>query len=373
MNCSLQSPLISLKIKRHLDKIKSAVFLNKNAAFLASLMCQLKFTFKENIPTMATDGSSILIGTKFFNDTSDQDLSFILVHELWHVALLHNLRRGTRDPKIFNVAADYVVNLKAYEDMGYKPKGALYDKQYEGMAVEEVYDLIVDKLKDTENISIDLIDPKDSTDAQNQTAKVQKAGAIAKSSGNIPGSVENEISKFLKPKVNWKTLLKNYLTEQIDTDSSWSKPNRRYLSQGMYMPAQLPLEGRLEHLMFFLDTSGSITDEEVTQFLSEIRTIQAELKPKRLTLVQFDYEIRHIQELREGMVPNSFEVHGRGGTSLVQVHDMIQERKPTCAVIFSDLECKPMEPVDSPIIWIIVNSSNTAEFGKQIHIQTGEY
>lgn len=373
MNYSHQSLPTSSKTKKRLDKIKSAVFLNRNAAFLASLMCQLKFEFRQDTPTMATDGSTILIGTEFFNNTTDQDLSFILVHELWHVALLHNLRRGTRDPKIFNVAADYVVNLKTYEDMGYRPKYALYSRQYEGMSVEEVYDQLIDFIDDTEDIEIDLIDAKDSTDAQNQATKVQKAFAIAKSSGNLDGSVEKEINKFLKPKVDWRTLLNKYLTDQIDTDSSWSKPNRRYLSQGMYMPAQLPLEGRLEHLMFFLDTSGSISDTEVTQFLSEIRTIQSNLKPKKLTLVQFDTKIQQVQELREGKVPNSFEVKGRGGTSLKEVHKLIKEKKPSCAVIFSDLGCKPMEPVDSPIIWIIINSNNTAEFGKQIHINTGEY
>lgn len=373
MNCSHQSLSTSSKIKRRLDKIKSAVFLNRNAAFLASLMCQLKFEFKDDIPTMATDGSSILIGTKFFNDTSDQDLSFILVHELWHVALLHNLRRGIRDPKIFNVAADYVVNLKAYEDMGYRPKYALYNRQYEGMSVEEVYDQLVNLMDGIEDIEIDLIDPKDSTDAQNQATKVQKASAIAKSAGNLDGHIEKEINKFLKPKIDWKTLLNKYLTDQTDTDSSWFKPNRRYLSQGMYMPAQLPLEGRLEHLMFFLDTSGSISDKEVTQFLSEIRTIQSNLKPKKLTLVQFDTKIQQVQELHEGKLPNSFEVKGRGGTSLKEVHKLIKEKKPTCAVIFSDLDCKPMDPVDSSIIWVIINSNNTAKFGKQIHINTGEY
>lgn len=373
MNSSPQSPFISSKIKKQLDRVKSAVFLNRNAAFLASLMCQLKFEFRDDVNTMATNGSQILIGTQFFKETSEQDLTFILVHELWHVALMHNLRRGTRNPKIFNIAADYVVNLKAYEDMGYRPQGALYNQQYEGMSVEEVYDLLIDENQDEEDVDIDLIEPTDSTEQQSQATRVQKACAIAKASGLLDAHVEKQIAKFLKPRVNWKVLLKKYLTDQIDTDSSWSRPNRRYLSQGMYMPAQLPLEGRLEHLMFFLDTSGSISDTEVTQFLSEIKTIQSDLVPKKLTLVQFDTTIKDIQVLKEGEFPDAFNVKGRGGTSLKYVRELIEKEKPTCTVIFSDLDCKPMDPVDSPIIWIIINSENTASFGKQIHINTGDY
>ena len=112
--------------------------------------------------------------------------------------------------------------------------------------------------------------------------------------------------------------------------------------------------------MYFLDVSGSVTDEQVIRFNSEIKYIKDVLKPKKLTLVQFDTRISHIDVFEENDSFDKLCVVGRGGTDLRPVREMILKEKPSAAVVFSDLYCAPMEPIDIPVIFVAVDNRNAA-------------
>ena len=369
-------------MNRLLDKAKSAIFYNSNAAFLAPIMCSMEFKWDDKIETAVTNGLIIKINPNFFKELSFEERKFVILHEVWHTARLHNIRGENKDHELWNIACDLVINNQLKYNNDFIPKWCVHSNKYSYDTSEEeiYYDLLDDKDKNQGNSSKDKLgndiqefgNPNQSNGI-NQEQKVvnivsnaMEMAKISDKAGSIPGNLQQFFDNFFKSIVPWQTILQNYLKDLDEEIYSWKRPNRRY--QDIYLPSLVQDEGRLEHLAFFLDVSGSIDDAQLQRFNSEVKYIQEIMRPKKLTLIQFDTDIQKIDVLTEDDKFNKLNVVGRGGTSLECVHDWIVKNKPTCSVIFSDLYCEPMEDPKIPIIWVIIDSEIQPEFGKCIFI-----
>lgn len=366
------------ELNRLLDKTVGKVFQNDNAAFLGSLYCSLQFKWDHTRPDqVATDYTAIWWGPKDFLDCTPEERESTLLHEIWHNGLLHNIRRGTRDPLLWNIACDYRINNDLRRNGRFIPDTWVVDPRIDDkgiMAEEDIYDLLCKKaLKIPANYQhFDLLsEPKDAVNTITAVVRAVQAAELAGKAGLLPGSIRTTLDTFLNPVIPWRTVLMQWMTDLLDEDFSWKRPNRRYLDDGLYLPSRELDEGRLEHLVYFLDVSGSITDKDAQRFNSEVKYVQEVLQPKKLTLVQFDTAIQDVREFTEHDRFDELEIIGRGGTCLVCVHDYIEKHKPTAAIIFSDLECSPMKKLSEPIpvIWAVIrNHTAWVPFGKVIHI-----
>ncbi len=374
------------RLSRELDKTKSTVFLGSNAAFLGSIMCSLDFIWSRDVPTAATDSVSLWWNPDFFMQLEPEARQTVLLHELWHAARLHMVRLESRDPKIWNYACDIRIN-NDLEREGSSFKGienCWKDQDYDQPAIaaeEDIYDdLMKNAIQPPPAGSFgqgggdgdgDMV-PMSAGSKQAAINNVVKAIQQAKASGQagkIPGGIEEMVNKFLEPIIPWETVLMQFFTDLLHEDYTWKRPNRRF--HDMYLPSRFTDDGRLEHLVYFLDVSGSVTSEQALRFNSEVKFIQETLKPQRLTLVQFDTRITDVKEFREEDPFDEIKIIGRGGTSFVPVRKFIEEQQPTAVVVFSDMYCEPMQPLDRdiPIIWVAIgNRGATVPFGKLIHI-----
>ena len=201
---------------------------------------------------------------------------------------------------------------------------------------------------------------------QNVMQAVQAAEAAGQP-GAVPGSTRETLKTFLKPIVNWKSLLARFFQDLHSDDHTWRRPNRR--SQDIYLPSRKAAE-RLDHLAYYFDVSGSVSLADANRFNSEVKHIKTKYNPKRLTLVLFDTKIQKIVEITENVQFNELEIVGRGGTDLRPVRKHIMETKPNAAIIFSDLYVHQMEPGPKcPVLWITVGHPGAkVTFGKIIHI-----
>jgi predicted metal-dependent peptidase len=372
----------SAELERMLETAKISVFVNNNAAFLGSLLCSHDFVWDHNetvTKSAATDGIHVWWSVLDFLRCSAGEKGWTILHELWHTGLMHNLRQGTRDPQMWNVACDYRINNNLIYDGCQLPDNGywIFNTELDKngiLAEEEIYDLLVKKkLPMPPNAPSDLKFSDKPADKEKTLAAVVRAvqaAELSNKAGNLPGVVKKVLNTFLEPQIPWKTVLHRWMTDLIDeVQFTWRRPNRRY--QDIYLPSHEEPEGRLEHLVYFQDTSGSISDEDMHRFNSEVKYVQEVLKPKKLTLVQFDTKIQYTREFVEDEPFEDVAVHGRGGTCLRPVHAWIEEHKPTAAVIFSDLWCYPMESlsVPIPIIWVAIrNQTAVVPFGQIIHI-----
>jgi predicted metal-dependent peptidase len=382
------------ELDKAIDRVKTKVFLGNNAAFLGPLMCSLNFSWTSDHPTAQTNGLSLYWNPVWFLKLPPETRLTVLMHEIWHVAFLHMVRRGTRNPKVWNYACDIMINnmlkKEGYSFAGTKP---WINADYGEQLAEEIYDALialghtsgplepmwgVPAAPHMQDPDMDLMEPEDTgIDPRDIAAAVVQATTQAKMAGasedGTVSDVETMLKRFLQPKLPWHVLLNRFMAELVQHDYSWAKPNRRY--QDMYLPSVVDEDGGLQHLMYYLDVSGSVSDGEVIRFNSEVKFVKETFNPRRLTLVLFDNVIQRVYEFYENDEFNEVVIVGRGGTNLAPVREHMLENRPTAAIIFSDLQCHPMEPlpngIEIPTIWIAVNARKDSmiNFGKITHIK----
>lgn len=392
-------------LNRLLDRIKGDIFLGKNSqgqrklefiSFFGSLLSSLDYIWDHKIKTANTNGIRMCWSPKFFLLLPHGTRLTVFMHELWHVARMDTIWVYGKNFKRWNAACDIWIN-NTLDNQGYSFEGIPFkfwlDHSYDGWTAEDIYDDL--KKKDDEEWEqfckdlgvdpdnfpwedIEVIEGDGDSDVeggkltvtQNKIiSNVLQANQAAQQAGeDSPEAVQETIKQFLKPKVNWARELWAHFDAKLEEDFVWHIRDRRF--RDVYLP-DLHMDEGLEDLFFGMDVSGSMDTPEVTASISEVRYIWQTFKPKTLTLFQFDTIVQRVDVFEEDAPLNEFVVQGRGGTSLRLVADYIEEHKPPCAIIFTDLYCDPMRIVaDVDIIWIVFNNPNaTVNQGKMIHIR----
>lgn len=357
-----------------LDIAKVDMFARKQNTFVCSMFCSLELYWKEDIPTAATNGLKMWINPEFFMSLSRPMRVTLLAHETWHVALKHMMRIGARDHMIWNYACDYYINNMLH-DAGYPMDLGLLDHQYDGLSAPQIYDRLIQNGQQPEkSFGSDLQAAPDGESTEAQETKIDSmlirssiAAQQRGQAGSIPSEIRAYLDELLNPKVPWNDILRNYVNEMTRNDYSWKKCNKRFLPE-VYLPS-LNSEG-LEHIIFYTDISGSVSDAQFNVYISEINAIKTNLNPKKITICTFDTQIHDIHELEENGDVRDCDFHGRGGTSLECVYEHALKEKPELIIVFSDLDCYPMREAPVPnVIWVCLdNPGKTVEFGHLIHV-----
>jgi len=364
---------------------KINMMMQRDTAFYTAILFSLKQTLTEEIPTAATDGKNLLINPEFFWNLPLNERITLLSHEVLHVALDHMHRRNERNPELWNVAADYVIN-GALVKAGYKlPDGGLYDRQYEGMSTEQVYALL-DKKNQADKDGViaqcpmdvqypeQAKDPGSAVTQEQVTEIVLRATTQAKAMGQDPGSMPGEIGinlqRTLNPPLPWNIILSNYLTEFAKDDYTFKRPNRRFMPD-YYLPSAK--SEAICNLAVCVDTSSSVTNEQFNDFITKIEEMQKMLKPQKISVMAFNTRFVSEQELTVDDNPfKKLSFEGRGGTRIAPAHEWLAKVKPTVALIFTDGEFIQTEPDDRsiPLIWLIYDNPEwKSPYGRVVHYE----
>jgi len=234
----------------------------------------------DEIQTAATDGRHIYLNSEYCSGLSPSQLSGLLLHEILHCALEHVTRRGTREPALWNVAADIVVNGMIRAACSFElPLGSVEDPSLASMSAEEVYSRLCESGQVVRCELTDLMPSASwSGGALEVSRRIELAGhwrmarnkamAVAHKSGqefgNLGGNEWRELQVLAAPEVDWRTLLWEYLAR---TPTDYSGFDRRFVGQGLYLEG---LEGESLDLWLAVDTSGSIGSHELKELLSEV-------------------------------------------------------------------------------------------------------
>ncbi len=348
------------------------------SVFLSTICLSLKHSFTESIPTAATNGLSIMYNPDFFANLSAPERTGLLAHEVWHVAFNHFARVNGRDKRIWNIAGDYVINYML-DDSGYQlPKGGLLDKQYANMSTEEVYELIredQDQQDNYDDFFEDLLDAPAGTKEADVRDKVTdviiqaqiQSKAAGKDHTEIPGEITRAIDELINPKLPWNQLLIRFLTNMVKDDYTWTRPNKRFFPHH-YLPSQhSPTIG---DIVVAIDTSGSVTDEDLLEMLSEIQDIRDVYKPDSLKIIDCDWKIHNVFDVDKHDNILDLKFTGGGGTSFQPVINYCDAHQPQLLIYFTDLEAEELlEEPAYPIMWICNSDHEPATFGETIYIK----
>lgn len=396
--------------ERKLQKAKITLMRNPKFALLQGVMMVGRTKVADDIPTACTNGRDEIYGREFVKNLREAELCFVIAHEAGHKMYRHLTtwkKLHDEDAKLANAACDYVINwmlkeldptetviaMPVYKDgeMVGKPMG-LCDARFKGMNSKQVFDILKDEQEEGGGGGGggDGLDDHDWGGAEEMTADEKKElardidqairqGLMShkKEVGEGAGGLDRELQEMLEPKVNWREVLRDYvkaICSSKDT-SSWRKPNRRFLTTGTYMPSMIG--EKVGHIVVAIDTSGSIGQEELSEFLAEVKGIAEEVSPETVDLIYWDSEVAAHETYTEVEVPNivsSTKPRGGGGTSPSCVSTYLVEKKiePQCIIVLTDGYVGNDWGNDwtAPVMWAIVGGNDVVSpNGKTIHIQ----
>ena len=203
---------------------------------------------------------------------------------------------------------------------------------------------------------------------------MHQALSIARAEGKAPGGVEETVRNAHASTLDWRTLLRRYMTDAARSDYSWSLPNRRFIDSGLYLPS-IRSEG-IDTIAVIIDTSGSVPAQTLAEFWAELREVVDEIRPERVFVLQVDAALRDAAEYGPDDLPEEIALKGRGGTDFRPGFEWLDEQgiRPGVCCYFTDMECSsyPEAEPDFPVIWCDYSTPpsqrNREPWGERIHI-----
>ena len=403
--------------ERKVQKAKITLMRNPKFALLSGVMMVGKTSVADGIPTACTNGRDERYGRAFVKSLRDQELNFVVAHENGHKMYRHLTtwkKLHDEDARLANQACDYVINLMLKDldptesviAMPRYPSGhpmagkvmGLVDERFRGMNSKQVFDILKQEKEESGEGDGDGdgeggggMDDHDWNDAKNMTEEEKKElereidqairqGMMArqKLAGSGADGLDRELAELLEPKINWREVLRDFVKSTCNAKdaSSWRRVNRRFLSTGMYMPTLIG--EKVGHLVIAVDTSGSVGDEELGEFLSEVKGIAEEVNPACVDLLYWGSSVVQHETYGDGEAANiiaSTRPVGGGGTSPSCISEYLKEKniKPECVIILTD-GCVGDDwgsEWTAPTLWCIVGDyfDGEADNGKTIHIK----
>ncbi len=360
-----------------MDYTKARVRVILDHPFFGSLLMKLPLVEDPGCDTLYTDGTKIGVNPEFAKELPPDELCGVLCHEIMHVALGHHKRRGDRDPKRWNVACDYAINPILEKDGVSLPADALLDPNYEDLSAEEIYARLPEpdpsdepsggqgESGEQDGPPGEVRDLPDGAEEAVDEIDVRQATQAAKLAGKGGDAASRAVSNALTPKVDWREVLRQFIQQSRD-DYSWSRPNRRFIGQGLYLPGADGEE--LGELVVAVDTSGSVDVDMLDQFISEVSAIALESRPSRVHVLYCDTEVEG-HDVFERDEPVTANPKGGGGTLFQPVFDAVAQEgiTPECLIYLTDLYGPAPDDPGYPVLWIC-DSQKTAPFGETIHI-----
>lgn len=350
------------------EKLVSArVGLLLKASFFGNLATRLRLVNADEwCATAATDGRNFYYNTRFIEMLRPKEIEFLFGHEVLHCVYDHFGRRGDRDPQLWNIANDFCVNGDLVKhNVGEKITSVpcLYDRKYDGMSSEEVYDQLYENAEkiDMGKLLDQMIDehldgdgdgdqdgegsgrPK-LTAEERQAIKDEikeamlAAAATVDGAGNLPAGVKRLIQQLTEPQLNWRELLRMNLESTIKADYTWMRASRKGWHMDAVMPGQKPDE--MIDIAVMLDASGSISEAMLRDFLSEIQGIMDSFPAFKIHVVTFDTDCynpaQYDSDNLDSMI--DYDVKGGGGTDFDCIFTYLKDEEivPRRLIVFTD-------------------------------------
>lgn len=335
-----------------------------NHPFFASVLLKQRIEEDNSKPTFSVDGTTLRFNRGFCESLKHEEIMGVLMHEILHLTSFHHARAKGRDHKKWNKACDYAINPIVIQSGARLPKGVLIDPAFTGKTAEEIYRLLpADSNKDQSGNEPSFGEVEESPDAtpaqaeEKAAIQTKQAMAQAKSRGQMPGHIERAIADVL-PRIDWREALARFVSERVNADSSWNRPNRRFAHSGLILPSLY--SETIGNVVFACDTSGSISAEEVNLFASELlnalQTFEECGKVAELTAIYCDAEVKRVETLTPFDRASPL---GGGGTDFKPPFAYIEEHQlsPIAVVYMTDGHCGsfPDEPA-YPVLWAVIGS-----------------
>lgn len=313
------------------------------APFFGSLVMKCRFREDTKVQNAYayTDGKETVYLTPLFFRLSPQERVAVIAHEVLHLAFRHKVRRGSRDPHVWNIATDCVINEMLIQNRFTIPEGAitarvivsLTDYKYDEstikqMSAEQIYEILVecgisDSIRGCGEMEHGPSgDEGEEGDGVNWDEiwkqRVAEAVTTAKMVGRLPAG-EGLLIELLKPKVDWRTLLRQAIIQGpgLQKRQTWIRPNRRIPND---VPGYISLT--VNNIWCLVDSSGSMVGKSLNQVMSEVNEITKKIGA-RVNMMSWDADV---YEENVQQVLSRRRVRGGGGTVIMPALEALEKK-----------------------------------------------
>ena len=383
----------TLTAEQRLQKAVMAIMAHDKYVGLSSVLMIGDRTVDDTVPTACTNGRDEMYGRAFVDGLNDAELRFLILHECYHKMYQHLTtwkHLYDKHAQVANVACDYVINIQLVDgDNGEgfikMPKVGLFDEQYRSMDSAQVFHKIYDSLPEGDDgrgvgNSLDdhgweeaeQLSEEEKGDLEREVEEAIRQGVLV--AGKLGSGGARDLEALLKPQIDWRDVLREFISTTCAGNdfSTWSRPNRKFISTGVYMPSGISQS--VGELVVAVDTSGSIGQHELTTFLSEIKSVCDNVRPDRIRLLYWDTEVcaDETYNLTEtDTLVQSTKPSGGGGTDVRCVSEYMTEHKinPQAVIVFTDGYVFDWGTWTCPILWAIYDFERAKpDCGKVVHI-----
>ena len=398
-----------LTAEQRVSKALVNIIDHKNYIALAGVLMMGSKEVRDDVPTAATNGRDEWYGREFVDSLTDPELRFLILHECYHKLYRHLTtwkHLHDKDHRLANMSCDHVINLQILSDKSVNDDGTLFvemprcketgqlmglaDTRFSGMNSEEVFTILYAEQEEQQQSGEseqgdgegfddhDWEGAESMSDEEQQQLAEQIDTAIrqgALTAGKVGSGGNRAIDSLLQPEINWVDVLSEFVTETCrGTDySTYARPNRRYMSAGMYMPSGV--SEQVDELVIAIDTSGSIGQAELTKFLSEVQGVVSNVNVNKIRVLYWDtkicadetYEAEDIDRLVESTKPA-----GGGGTDISCVNEYMAEHNinPQAVIVCTDGYLGgDWGTWNSPVLWCILGHDTARpNVGTAVHV-----
>jgi len=366
---------------------------------LAGILMIGERTVEEGLPTACTNGRDEMYGRDFVNGLSDPELRFLVLHESYHKLYRHLTtwqHLYKEDPNLANQACDYVINLKIADDnkdgFAVMPQGGLLDNKFRGMDSAQVYNIL--KQDQDENggdgggNNSGGFDEHDWDGAQELSEADQRElardideairqGALI--AGKLGNGADRSITDLLKPQIDWREVMREFITTTCAGNdySTWKRPNRRYISSGVYMPSGI--SESVEGVVVAGDMSGSIGQREQSVILTEAKQMFDTVHPNWVRMLYWDTQVCSDEKYEQHELDDfvrSTKPKGGGGTDVECVPKYMTDNniKAQAAIIITDGYLgRSWGSWNCPVLWVIIDNERAKPpTGVVVHVKSGD-
>lgn len=397
-----------LTIDQSISRLK--INLVRKRPFYGIILMKLD-QFQESTSTdiIATNGRDIYYNKEYMEKLNEAERNFYLLHQLYHCIFMHPSRIINKDKKIANIAADFIVNL--YIDMERNefkkagilitvPKDALIvkneeeKKDLEKLSFEQLYEIIYNQQKgkikvsseqnfqetssednaptlslygnniNLNKIKNDLIIPDNIEKTSSNMRRIIQESIItnkvygSKLSGDLPGSLLRRITDLIGTRVPWYKYLRRYLSNILQDDTSFDTPDKNHIYRGFILPGQYEDENNMEDILFLIDTSGSISKDDLNNFLFQAYNVCKDFDAVG-KVVFFDCVVQDVFEISKNNICK-VPIYGGEGTDVNVALQYVRDEKIsyTCIVVLTDGYFSPPRVFLKNVIWCLTEDGN---------------
>ena len=395
-------------------KLKNKIFMSRlrivtNNPFFGVFSMDLKYKLSDEIETFDTDGFVIRFNPWFLQLLDDEEIDICMLHAILHVVFKHPFKESKQEPSLYGKACDIVVNSNIMQStnktslsvLGSElPYLAPNGKQGYLCSSDEIYEMLLfenskqnmmkqknmfDEEQEKSNDAFDSHECWDKNKNKEVTERMLEIDSKViqgaelykqKNCGDMPQFMRIIIDSLTPPQINWRVFLSSFIQENI-VDYTFVQPDKRLQDFDFILPSFSEPEDEVKDLLFMVDVSGSMEEEQIITCFSEIQSAIEQFDGKIRGFVGFfDSEVKKVYEFDGDTKVKDFIVYGRGGTSFSAVFEYIKENMDveniTSIIILTDGYCDFPEKGKSmfiPVLWVINNDEVTPPWGEYITIK----